>query len=178
MYRTRWALATLLAGCLLGACSDDDPKPDISDPTLTPSSTSPVTPTSAGTVEPTESPEDAVLSWVNARNAALASGDTTELRSLTDLSCKSCLSLITSIEDVYAAGGRYETKGWDVKSAKSRSTDRGRETVDAAVVFAGGNTVNSAGAEPVHYGPENHIMVFKLHKDGAAFVVDFVGFLS
>ena len=33
MIRTRWALATLLATCLLGACSDDDPEPDIADPT-------------------------------------------------------------------------------------------------------------------------------------------------
>ena len=33
MIRTRWALATLLAACLVGACSDDDPKPDIPDPT-------------------------------------------------------------------------------------------------------------------------------------------------
>ena len=33
MIRTRWALATLLATCLLAACSDDDPKPDIADPT-------------------------------------------------------------------------------------------------------------------------------------------------
>ena len=38
MIRTRWALATLLATCLLGACSDDDPEPDIADPTASASS--------------------------------------------------------------------------------------------------------------------------------------------
>ena len=40
MIRTRWALATLLATCLLGACSDDDPEPDIADPTASASSSS------------------------------------------------------------------------------------------------------------------------------------------
>ena len=40
MIRTRWALAALLATCLLGACSDDDPEPDIADPTPTVSSSS------------------------------------------------------------------------------------------------------------------------------------------
>jgi hypothetical protein len=135
-------------------------------------------PASTDATEPALSPEDAVRGWVEARNAALTSGDTTELRSLTDLTCKSCVSLITSIEDVYTAGGHYDTKGWDVKSAKARSTSAARPTVDAAVVFAGGSTVNSAGADPVLYGPENHIMVFKLHNDRGVLVVDFVGFLS
>ena len=40
MIRTRWALATLLATCLVGACSDDDPEPDIADPTPSVSSSS------------------------------------------------------------------------------------------------------------------------------------------
>jgi hypothetical protein len=175
MSRTRWLVAALLAACLLGACGDGDPKPDIPDPTPT---GSPATPASADSSAAPESPEDAVRAWVNSRNVALASGDTAELRSLTDASCESCLSLITSIEDVYAAGGHYETTGWDVKSAKARSTSTARPTVDAAVVFAGGTTVNSAGDEPVRYGPENHIMVFKLHRAGDSLVVDFVGFLS
>jgi len=40
MIRTRWALVTLVATCLLGACSDDDPEPDIADPTPSVSSSS------------------------------------------------------------------------------------------------------------------------------------------
>jgi len=116
--------------------------------------------------------------WVTSRNEALKSGETEQLRSLTDLSCASCLSLITSIEEVYAAGGSYDTDGWTVKSAKARDPDGPRRAVDAAVVFAGGTTIDEAGADPVTYEAENHIMVFKLHFVGAQPLIDFVGFVS
>jgi len=112
------------------------------------------------------------------RNTALATGQTERLRLLTDLTCSSCLSLITSIEEVYAAGGSYNTDGWTIKSAKAREGDNGRPVVDAAVVIAGGTTVDHAGAEPMTYGPENHIMVFKLHEADGSLLVDFVGFMS
>ena len=77
MIRTRWALATLLAVCLVGACSDDDPEPDIADPTASASSSSAtVSPSPTVSATPALGPEDTVRAWVEARNAALQDGDT------------------------------------------------------------------------------------------------------
>jgi hypothetical protein len=179
MGRLRCALATLVAGVLLVACSDDDPEPKVSDPTPSAANTSAMVSTSPpGSPITAKSPEDAVSAWVGERNNALATGQTDRLRSLTDLTCSSCLSLITSIEEVYAAGGRYDTEGWTIKSAKARGGGDARRVVDAAVVIAGGTTIDHAGAEPVTYGPQNHIMVFKLHEVDGSLLVDFVGFVS
>ena len=180
MIRTPLAVAALLAAGLAGACSDDDPKPDIADPTPSVSSTAPTEASTSPTTEPTQSadPVATVEAWVDARNEALATGDTARLRSATDPKCKSCMSLITSIEDVYEAGGSYDTQGWDVKSAKARQDAGTRPVVDAALVFAGGTTIDESGADPVEYGPENHIMLFKMHEEGGQFLIDFVGFVS
>ena len=83
MIRTRWALATLLAACLLAACSDDDPEPDIADPTpsaTASSSAATVSPSPSESATPVLGPEETVQAWVDARNAALQDGDTTEVR--------------------------------------------------------------------------------------------------
>ena len=79
MIRTRWALATLLAVCLVGACSDDDPEPDIADPTASASSSSAtVSPSPTTSATPRRSPED--TSCLGGRwNRALQYGDTDEL---------------------------------------------------------------------------------------------------
>src|SRR4051794_34881946 len=93
MIRTRWALATLLAVCLLGACSDDDPKPDIADPTpsATESSSSASVSTSPSeSASPALGPEETVRAWVEARNSALQDGDTSDVRALSATGCGSC----------------------------------------------------------------------------------------
>lgn len=176
----RGAFVAVVLLCGLVAC-DDEPTPDIPDPT--PSSTSPSVTESVSPATPTETPaaltpEETVRAWVAARNAALGSGETDELRALTDLACTSCVDLIDSIEEVYAAGGHYETTGWRIKSATTRRPEGPRPQVDAAVVIAGGQTVNEAGADPVIYGPEKRIVVFKVHQSDGEYLIDFVGFLS
>ena len=81
MFRTRWALATLVVAGLLGGCSDDDPEPDIgSDPTAS-------SPTAVGERESVadgdadggrSSAEDTVTAWVaGAERGACRTGDTT-----------------------------------------------------------------------------------------------------
>jgi hypothetical protein len=121
-------------------------------------------------------PAGAVRAWVEARNAALVSGDTTELRALSDPSCESCTHVVRSIEDVYAAGGRIRTSGWSVKSATVLDGGTARSTVTADVVFAARRVVRAAGERPKAFGPQRHTMVFKLHRAGGSLVVDFVGF--
>ncbi len=83
MIRTRWALATLLAVCLVGACSDDDPQPDIAEPTPSaPSSSATVSTSPTESATPTLGPEETVRAWVDAWNEALRTGDTASVRAL------------------------------------------------------------------------------------------------
>jgi hypothetical protein len=167
-------LLLLLLGC------EDEPTPDLPEP---PSSSAP-SPTETGsgpTTSPTPevlTPEGTVRAWVDARNSALQDGDTTGVRALTHASCQSCIDLITSIEEVYAAGGSFQTKGWRVKASKTRNADGPHPRVTAGLVIAGGRTISEAGAEPVAYERDKRLAVFKVHQVDAAFVVDFVGFLS
>ncbi|MBJ7358750.1 DUF6318 family protein [Nocardioides sp.] len=173
------ALVVALVLTTLVAC-EDEPSPDIADPTPSSSAPSPSesasSPTSSPTVEEL-SPEETVRAWVDARNQALQDGDTGQVRALTDPTCEGCIGLIESIEEVYEAGGEYRTKGWRIKSMKSKGA-ASRPTVDAAMVIAGGSTINAAGEAPVAYPPDRRIVVFKLHAANGALVIDFVGFLS
>ena len=175
MYRTRWALATLLAGCLLGACSDD-PKPDIADPT-------PSAPTSLGTtstsptVTPSAalSPEDTVRAWIQARNQALTNGDTSAVDALSASDCRSCEELNKVIGEVYDAGGYFQTAGWTIDSIKEKQGSQPVQ-VDTALTFAAGQTVPSAGANPVSYDQEKHIVSFRLSGSDATYMVQLVLF--
>lgn len=113
MIRTRWALATLLAGCLVGACSDDNPKPDIADPTPSASSTS-VTVSPSPTTEPpqTITPRETVDAWLAAWTLAMQSGNTSTVGALSTTECASCQRLIRQVADLYGKGGRLDTDGW------------------------------------------------------------------
>jgi hypothetical protein len=162
MFRTRWVLATLLAACLLGACSDDDPKPNVADPTASaPSSMSATARTPPLTPTPALSAEDTVRAWIDARNQALRNGDTTAVDNLSTPDCRSCEELNKVIGEVYAAGGHFHTAGWTIDSIKKKPRSK-PTVVDTALTFAAGQTVPSAGAGPVSYDEEKHIVSFQL----------------
>jgi len=113
MIRTRWALATLLAACLVGACSDDDPEPDIADPTASASSSSATVSQSPTTPQPeTLTPRESVDAWLAAWTLAMQSGDTTTVSALSTPDCASCQRLIGQVADLYGKGGHLETDGW------------------------------------------------------------------
>lgn len=175
MHRSRMAFALGLVGPLLvlGGCSGSDPQPKIAPPAST-------APTSAS---PTPSPQSlspvaTVRAWVEAQNHAMATGDTSELRTLSATSCQACDDFIETIEGVYGDGGRFMTDGWSVKGAKARSQKARPVVIDTAVSFAGGKTILKRGGHPVSYEPENHIMVFKVVGQGDAWAVSFIGFIS
>ena len=65
------------------------------------------------------------------------------------------------ITDVYAAGGNFDTAGWTIDSIRQKP---GAEPiqVDTALTFAPGQTIPSAGADPVSYDQEKHIVTFRL----------------
>jgi hypothetical protein len=173
----------LVAGLVLvlAGCSEGDPEPRMAPTESVASTPSTSAPTVSPSVDPTVdplSPEETVRAWVKARNAALQDGDTDAVRALSSSSCESCFGLIEPIEEIYSSGGNFETKGWRVAAAKERGVKSYRANVDTALVFAGGRTVSEAGAPPVRYGPEKHIVVFKLVRLEAGWRVQFLGFLS
>ena len=176
--RTRAVLtaAVLLSALVLGGCTDDDPEPKFG-PT---ESTSPSSPTSPSTTAAAAdlSPEDTVRAWVDARNAALASGDVAAVEELSASGCTTCQDSLDPIRQVHADGGSFDTDGWTVDSArlKSRSGDKARVT--GAITYAAGTTVPKAGAAPVSYGLERHIVVVDLTRTDDRWQVNFFGYLS
>jgi hypothetical protein len=114
MIRTRWALATLLATCLFGACSDDDPEPDIADPTSSSALSSSATVSPSPTTVPTQTltPRESVDAWLAAWTLAMQSGDTTVVGELSTRDCASCQRLIRQVADLYEKGGHLDTDGW------------------------------------------------------------------
>lgn len=163
------AAATLLAMAVLVACSDD-PEPQIEP------SESPSTPPSSSSPQPTEPrAEGVVRQWVDAQNEALKTGDTADLRRISDPSCETCTAgFLEPIESLYAAGGHFETEGWTVTAVKVRDETKATIEVDVGVNIAGGRTFADANADPVTYEAEKRIVLFRVR--GPA--VTFVGFVS
>ena len=179
MIRTRWALATLLATCLLGACSDDDPEPDIADPTASASSSSAtVSPSPTVSATTAMGPEDTVRAWVAARNAALQDGNTDEVEALASASCRTCEDSLQPIRDIYGNGGHFETTGWRVLAAKVDAQSAAKAKVSTGIEYAAGQTFQDAASEPVTYGSEKHVVEFRLVMESGRWLLEFIGYLS
>ena len=179
MIRTRWALAALLATCLLGACSEDDPEPDIADPTASaPSSSATVSTSATVSATPALGPEETVRAWVDARNAALHYGDTSGVRALSASNCGSCNEHIAPIEDVYEAGGTFDTPGWTIDRLKVVEQSGSKVKVDVAITMAAGQTTQQAGATPMPYPEDHRLMFFRLARQDAVWRISFVGYYS
>ena len=179
MIRTRWALATLLATCLLGACSDGDPEPDIADPTASASSSS-ATVSPSPTVSPSArmGVQETVAAWVEAENEALRTGSTEDLRTLAANKCRGCENFSDSIEDVYGAGGSFEGGAWELINSHLESSGERKAKATAAVRIAAGTTVPEAGVAPVKYEAQNHLMSFELVLEGETWRFSVIAFVS
>jgi hypothetical protein len=180
MFRTRWALATLLAACLLGGCSEDDPEPKVgSDPTPSESSSMP-TVSPSPTVTPTVvvSPQDTVAAWIAAENEALRTGSTQALQDLAARHCRGCDNFVEPIEKVYNAGGSYMGGDWTLVNSHVESASSSATKLSAAVQIADGTTIPEAGADPVRYEAQNHLMTFELVQEGGAWRFSVVAFIS
>src|SRR4051812_26261754 len=116
--RTRWVVAALLAACLLGACDDSDPKPDIADPTPSATSSSPTVSTPTNSPTASLGPDETVRAWVAAWNAALTSGDAASLSQYETPDCRNCDGLAKVIDDVTAAGGSFTGGMWSIVNSK------------------------------------------------------------
>ena len=104
--RRALALAAVVP-LLLAGCSDDpEPTPRMPDPT---SSSPTPTPTESEAPE-AESAEDFIRRWVEAGDEMQVTGETADYASMTP-DCRPCQSFVTSVEDVYDAGGNAEFAG-------------------------------------------------------------------
>jgi hypothetical protein len=170
------AAAVLLAGPTLAGCSGGDPVPKVE-----PSSSGSSPAASSGSPSPSQvalSPEDTVRAWVAAQNTAMHTGDVSELRTFGDGQCRGCDDFISRIADVYRHGGYYKGGAWRVAAIKVTHRTSHDVTVNAAVDFAGGVTVNKKGDAPRHYGPDKAIMEFWLVPGHPRWLIHYIGFVG
>ncbi|MCL8026244.1 DUF6318 family protein [Nocardioides bruguierae] len=120
------AAVALTSALTLSACSSDDPDPVVADPTPSaPSSSVDPTPTEE-MAEPWEEKTDAgavafVDHWLDLLNEAELSGDTGDLREASGKGCVACVSISSSIDDTYGAGGWMKSTGWQLTEAGAPS---------------------------------------------------------
>ena len=156
MIRTRWALATLLATCLVGACSDDDPEPDIADPTafrLELVSDGESFADGVGHAGLRTRGDSATPGWRPGMRRS--DGDTTDVRALSASSCESCDELIGTDRRRLEAGGTFDTPGWTIDRLKSVEQSQREVKVDVAMTMSRPDRRSQqAGATPVTY-PED-----------------------
>ncbi|WP_346385012.1 DUF6318 family protein [Nocardioides sp.] len=169
--------ATCAVPLLVAGCSSDDPTPRISPTNSVATTASSSAPTTSPTAS-SRSPEQTVRAWVKARNAALQDGDTTAVDALAATGCEACQNSTDPIRQVYADGGHFETDGWRLVASRIKSASSGRATVATAIKYSAGRTVQEAGAQPVTYGVERHIVMFKLVTVSGDWRIGFIGYLS
>lgn len=173
------ALVVALLVCALVAC-EDEPTPDIPDPTPSSSAPSPTESETSPSPSPPEAltPEQTVRAWVKARNQALQDGDTTAVEALGSTTCESCDFAIQPIKDVYGAGGHFETEGWTLSGVTLVKETKRKAVVDAGLTYEAGRTIPEAGASPVSYEIERHIVEFTLVREGGTWLLDLIVYFS
>ncbi|MDT0201325.1 DUF6318 family protein [Nocardioides sp. AE5] len=115
-------------------------------------------------------PEEFVRAWVEAFAAGALSGDTTEMRALSSGECFTCNSFASSIEDVYAAGGRIEADGAYavLTSTEERESENSTTAEVVANIHLGpGQSWESAGADPVDFESDNEWSFFLIMEEGS-----------
>jgi hypothetical protein len=131
--RRSLAVACILP-LLVAGCSEDEPIPQVPEPTASTSPAAEETP--AGPVEPTlppeaegdgvEAAEAFVRHYFDVINYAQASGDTDGLRQLGLASCEACAGGANFVESIYGRGGM--NRGGEYTVVSSEVTGRRRVT--------------------------------------------------
>jgi hypothetical protein len=164
--RTRAVLAALscLSVLVLGACSEDDPKPRLAPaPSGSDSPKASASPSSvAEPTMPTVASDDSeagaeafVRYWIEMVNYAQRTGDTSGFEELNDIRCAGCRGMVDAIDSAYSAGGHIE--GGTLRAGRLRGlpVDFGAEwagfaraRTSAQTVMHGDGTKESHGGAP------------------------------
>lgn len=122
--RSRWVIAlTVLVLVATAGCSQDAPRPKMPTSTSSPPTSEPST--SEPTAEPKEpwqkksyeGAEAFATRWFDVFSAAMPTGDTSEMRAISDPACANCTSFADLLDSFYEDGGYYKSKGWKVQQA-------------------------------------------------------------
>ena len=158
----RRALALSLAvPLLLAGCTEEEPTPDIPDPTT--SSATP-TPEETETAE-VESAEEFIRRWVDLSNEMQSTGDVGEYVAVSS-DCKACMRVADRVEAVYSGGGFIRTRGWSVLKLTDQSGRGDREVWDVRVKSAPTVLKESSDAAPQRLGGGELVFRFRLQAAG------------
>lgn len=152
--RRALAAALLVPLALLSACTEDEPVPQMPDPTTSQPSPSESTSTAAP-----ETPEDFIRRWQAAIDDMQTTGDTAEFQAM-NRDCQPCGSLVDQVEAAYESGGRIKSKGSVVQKVVAASS--AGDTFDATVRFS---RVRVTGADPATY--PGGVQVFRIRVSGS-----------
>jgi hypothetical protein len=153
----RWLAGGIVAMLLASGCSSDGPQAEPPKPHSP--STSPVTTTSPSPTAPAlpaaarrNTKAGAVAFsdfYVSLLNHAAQTGDVEPLRKFSGARCESCRSSITTVENIYAAGGSITHYGWHVRRYNVTNAGEPNAWVVALDIRAQAQVVReSAGAAP------------------------------
>lgn len=118
------ASALLLLGCTGEAetetvfTPEPTPVPEMSEP-VNPDAVLPPMPEQAR-ADNTEGAVFFVRYYVDVQNYAALTGDTTELRRLSDSGCEACMNYVHSFDERYANGGYFKGLHWDFEDVEFR----------------------------------------------------------
>lgn len=114
--------ALLVPLALVSACTEDDPVPQMPDPT-----TSEPSPTKTTSTAAPETPEEFIRRFNDANVEMQATGDAAEFLALTQ-ECRPCSETAAKVEGFYSHGGFVKWEGWTIlKVAHDFDTDQGAE---------------------------------------------------
>lgn len=111
--RRALAAALLVPLALLSACTEDEPVPQMPDPT-----TSQPSPTESTSTAAPETPEDFIRRWAETEADMERTGETDAYRALSS-DCRACKELADLVEGYYEDGGYVKWTGWDIRSVRS-----------------------------------------------------------
>ena len=90
--------------------------------------------------------------WIETLNKATTSGNTKKLKTLQKKSCERCADFASQIDRIYAAGGRVETQGFQVKRLLTEAgVPKPGAGVSATVQVTPQTVYRTKKAEPQQY---------------------------
>jgi hypothetical protein len=162
--RRHLAAAVLAPLLLLAACGEDDPEPQIPEPSATPMPTATESSTAAQ-----ESPEEFIRRWAAAETKMQNTGAVADYLALST-GCKPCKEIADLIAGFYEAGGWVKWAGWDIKGVERQGGADARPTFSVSVVSAPTKYRETKGGpiKSLEGGPTRHLVT--LSRRGASWV--------
>ena len=101
--------------------------------------------------------------YIDVLNFAGSSGETAQLKQISHVDCTSCQGVTSSIDRVYADGGRYIGRGWSVETIKYQPLQpRKKPVLTVGVDIAPQNVFEKRGGKVTTFDGGNRSMTFRL----------------